>query len=58
MSKSDRIHIDLTAQQRDRIREATGQDVHGLQLGVRELEQRIVPTNPFEVVSFSFGVSH
>ena len=43
MRISDRIHIDLTTEQPDQIKQTTGQAVQGLELTVHELEQRVAP---------------
>lgn len=37
------IHIDLTSDQRQQIKEFSGQDVPALELNAEELEQRIAP---------------
>jgi len=37
------IHIDLTPEQRQHIKDVSGQDVPALELNAEELEQRIAP---------------
>ena len=37
------IHIDLTSEQRQQIKDFSGQDVPALELNAEELEQRIAP---------------
>jgi hypothetical protein len=44
-SEQDRqiVRIDLTAEQKQRLKDETGKDVDSLELTVRELEARIAP---------------
>lgn len=44
MEKNDRIHIELTTEQRKLVKEASGQDVTALEFRAEELEQRIAPS--------------
>ena len=41
--KNDRVRIDFTDAQKKQIKEQAGKDVEGLELSVKELEQRIAP---------------
>ena len=45
MTKSERIHIDLTSDQRQQIKDASGQEITALELNAEELEQRIAPAD-------------
>lgn len=45
MTKSERIHIDLTTEQRQQIKDASGQEITALELNAEELEQRIAPAD-------------
>lgn len=38
------VRIDLTAEQREKIRAATGKNIEALQISADELEQRIAPS--------------
>jgi hypothetical protein len=40
---TDRLRIELTKEQQDQIKDASGQEVNGIELDLRELEQRVVP---------------
>ncbi|MGH7498426.1 MAG: hypothetical protein ACREL3_06195 [Gemmatimonadales bacterium] len=42
MSK-DQIRIELTKEQKDQVRKATGKDAEAVELSVEELEDRIAP---------------
>jgi hypothetical protein len=45
MSESKgQVRIELTPEQKARVREATGKDVTAVELSVEELEERIAPT--------------
>ena len=44
MSNKDAFRIDLTPEQKDAIRKATGKDADAVELSVDELEARIAPT--------------
>jgi len=55
MIKRDSIRIELTTEQKDQIKEATGRDVQRLDLDIRSLEQRIAPTGTIELMSWSFN---
>ena len=50
-TQSPRIHLELTDEQRERIKSVSGKDVSSLDLTIEELEGRIVP----ESISFNFG---
>jgi len=41
--KKERIRIELTEEQRNQIRDATGEDTPTLEFTVEELEERIAP---------------
>jgi hypothetical protein len=41
--KPERIRIELTAEQKKRIKEASGEDVDAIELTADELEDRIAP---------------
>lgn len=43
MDKQERIRIDLTDEQTNKIKEVVGQEVKALDLSVKELEERIAP---------------
>jgi uncharacterized small protein (DUF1192 family) len=43
MDKQERIRIDLTNEQTNKIKEVVGQEVKALDLSVKELEERIAP---------------
>jgi hypothetical protein len=43
-----RIRIELTAEQKKRIKEASGEDVSAIEFTVQELEDRIAPTAYFK----------
>ena len=57
---TDRLRIELTKEQQDQIKEASGQAVHAVELNVESLEPRIAPaTGGFiEIMSPTFGVQH
>jgi len=40
---TDHVRIELTKEQQDQIKEATGQQVDAVELSVEELEQRVAP---------------
>jgi len=40
---TDHLRIELTKEQQDQIKEATGQQVDAVELSVEELEQRVAP---------------
>ena len=42
-SKHERVRIELTDEQRKQIKDASGEDVVGLEFSHEELEQRIAP---------------
>ena len=44
---SDQIRIELTPDQKDQVRKATGKDAEAVELSVEELEERIAPSNVF-----------
>lgn len=44
MNKGERIHIDLTTEQQQQIKDASGQEIVALELNAEELEQRIAPS--------------
>jgi hypothetical protein len=44
MSKDQPIRIELTPEQTQRIKEASGHEISAMELKVEELEQRIVPS--------------
>jgi hypothetical protein len=46
MSKQDRVRIELTAEQKKQIKEASGEDVSAIEFTVQELEQRVTPLLP------------
>lgn len=41
--KPERIRIELTAEQKKQIKEASGEDVEAIELTAQELEDRIAP---------------
>ena len=43
MESKDQIRIDLTPEQKAKIRSATGKDAEAVELSVEELEERIAP---------------
>lgn len=43
MGMKDPVRIELTKEQQDTIREATGKDAEALELTAEELEERIAP---------------
>ena len=43
MTKRDSIRIELTKEQQDQLKEATGKEVRAVDLSVDELEQRVAP---------------
>jgi hypothetical protein len=55
MIKRDSIRIELSTEQKDQIKEATGRDVQGLDLDIRSLEQRIAPTGTIELQSWNIS---
>ena len=49
MEKSkEQFRIDLTPEQKDQIRNATGKDAEAVELSVEELEERIAPSTLFK----------
>lgn len=44
---SDQIRIELTPEQKDQVRKATGKDAEAVELSVQELEDRIAPMKVF-----------
>ena len=44
MSDDNKIRIELTKEQQQQLKEASGQQVESLEFTVNELEQRIAPT--------------
>jgi hypothetical protein len=44
MSKQETIRLELTKEQKDQVKAATGKDVGELELSVMELEERIAPS--------------
>lgn len=52
MAKSERIHLELTTEQKKLVKEASGQDVTALEFKAEELEQRIAPSD-FSTFSFT-----
>jgi hypothetical protein len=44
MSKQKRVRIDFTPEQREQIKQASGQDCDTMELTVDELEQRVAPS--------------
>ena len=50
----DSIRIDLTPEQKNAIRKATGKDAEAVELSVEELEARIAPTT----LNFKPGSGH
>ena len=45
MTKRDSVRIDLTNEQQQQIKDAFGAEISSLELDVRELEQRIAPSD-------------
>ena len=43
MEKKETIRIELTDEQKQQIKDASGQDVQALEITAQELEQRIAP---------------
>lgn len=43
MEKKETIRIELTDEQKKQIKDASGQDVHALEITAQELEERINP---------------
>lgn len=46
-SPKDQVRIELTQDQKDNIRKATGKDAEAVEFSVEELEARIAPTKLF-----------
>jgi hypothetical protein len=46
MADSKKIRIELTSEQKDKVRRATGRDAETIELSVEELEERIAPRKP------------
>jgi hypothetical protein len=46
-SPKDQVRIELTPDQKDNIRKATGKDAEAVEFSVEELEARIAPTKLF-----------
>jgi hypothetical protein len=44
MSTDQRIRIELTPEQRNQVKEASGKEIAAVDLRIDELEQRIAPT--------------
>ena len=44
MSNDKRIKLELTPEQKEQIRQATGEDASVIEFSVEELEERIAPT--------------
>ena len=44
-NKKDRIRIELTAEQKKQIKDASGEDVQAIELTAQELEDRIAPVS-------------
>jgi len=44
-SRKDQFRIELTPEQKDQVRNATGKDAEAVELSVEELEERIAPSN-------------
>ncbi len=47
MSSKGQFRIELTPEQKDKIRSATGQNADAVELSVEELEERIAPSKVF-----------
>lgn len=47
--KKNPVRIDLTEEQKQRIREQTGKDAAAIEFTVEELEERIAPIAPLNV---------
>jgi hypothetical protein len=45
MEKQSTVRIELTKEQRDKIKETSGKDIAELEFTLQELEQRIAPTS-------------
>jgi hypothetical protein len=43
MKKDERIRIELTSEQRKKVKEASGKDVSALEFTGKELEERVAP---------------
>ena len=43
MDRKNQIRIELTPEQKAKVREATGKDAEAVELSVEELEERIAP---------------
>ena len=44
MSTNQRIRIELTPEQKNQVKEASGKEIATIEIGIDELEQRIAPT--------------
>ena len=44
-SRKDQFRIELTPEQKDQVRNATGKDAEAVELSVEELEERIAPAS-------------
>jgi len=47
MDSSNKIRIELTPEQKAKIRNVTGKDAEAVELSVEELEERIAPVTKF-----------
>lgn len=47
MNSKGQVRIELTPEQKDKIRGVTGKDADAVELSVEELEERIAPSNIF-----------
>jgi len=45
MSTDQRIRIELTPEQKNQVKEASGKEIATIELGIDELEQRIAPSD-------------
>ena len=51
MNKGEQIHIDLTSEQQNQIKQASGKEIVALEFNAQELEQRIAPSD-FVIVHY------
>ena len=56
MDKPQSIRIELTDEQKEQIKQTSGETISSLEFTVQELEERIAPTSatPTESIAFNF----